>query len=384
MSPAIIDHLGSTFFALASISILWFRFTIYNFEHTIRTKLFLLLLCVNATMLVLDTGFWVFNGTPGVFVGVAFVGINLLYFLFQPVGPFIWLLYVVARLHESHASVLPKKPYEVRRLAWILAIPAIFNSVITLTSPFTGAFYSIDAQNFYHRGPLFYLEIALTFPYFLVALAFIFKFAKTTPRRVRIPLLLFALPPAIAGAIQSMCYGVALIWPAMSISLLLIYLSIEADRSGTDYLTSLQNRRSFERVLARRFSDKRHNKLFGLILIDLDGFKSINDEFGHSEGDQALIQAADLLRQCLHHNDVVARYGGDEFAAIVDLQNRNDIDSISARIVNTFAAWNLTSGKSWQLTPSIGHILWSEKYPDGRSLIREVDQRMYANKRNAR
>ncbi|RME09583.1 MAG: diguanylate cyclase, partial [Aquificota bacterium] len=88
--------------------------------------------------------------------------------------------------------------------------------------------------------------------------------------------------------------------------------------ANIDYLTNTFNRRSFERALKEAFDEyKKRYALFSLVLIDLDGFKKINDLYGHSAGDLVLRRIAHLFRQSLRAKDILARWGGDEFAVLM-------------------------------------------------------------------
>ncbi len=94
--------------------------------------------------------------------------------------------------------------------------------------------------------------------------------------------------------------------------------SLEED-AMTDPLTKLVNRRVFEQELVRSLaSAKRYNRQHALLMIDVNGFKDINDNLGHSTGDRVLQHIAQLVKQNTRPTDVVARYGGDEFCVILN------------------------------------------------------------------
>jgi diguanylate cyclase (GGDEF)-like protein len=85
-----------------------------------------------------------------------------------------------------------------------------------------------------------------------------------------------------------------------------------------DYLTSLGNRANYDETLHRLISQaNRYERGFGLLVIDLDKFKQVNDKFGHSNGDKVLISCADTLRYCLRDTDFPFRFGGDEFCCLL-------------------------------------------------------------------
>ena len=100
-----------------------------------------------------------------------------------------------------------------------------------------------------------------------------------------------------------------------------------------DGLTGLGNRRYFDEQLKRAMHNaNRHHTQIGLVLGDLNKFKAINDTYGHSIGDQVLQQFANILRSCIRDSDSVFRFGGDEFAIIVEHASEDALDVIQSRI----------------------------------------------------
>jgi diguanylate cyclase (GGDEF)-like protein len=141
----------------------------------------------------------------------------------------------------------------------------------------------------------------------------------------------------------------------------LITLAIDADHSrrllerqaSTDGLTGLANRVAlFERLaeLGRARAEQR----FGVLYVDLDDFKVVNDECGHRTGDQVLKIAARRLVRQVRGNDLVARLGGDEFAVIGAVSSGDELESLAQRLVESFAEPVVVDGQSFQLGVSVG------------------------------
>ncbi|WP_395344528.1 GGDEF domain-containing protein [Ningiella sp. W23] len=105
-----------------------------------------------------------------------------------------------------------------------------------------------------------------------------------------------------------------------------------------DILTGLCNRTSFTENMSKLISiSKRNHESFGLLVFDLDNFKSVNDRFGHQEGDQVLIAFADVLRESLRDSDHAFRFGGDEFCCILIDSNAKANEMVARRISNAIA-----------------------------------------------
>lgn len=166
-------------------------------------------------------------------------------------------------------------------------------------------------------------------------------------------------------------------------SLLFLHRKREAalrDVAVLDELTGLYNRRGWFAVAshdierARRAGERR-----GLLFIDLDGLKQVNDALGHREGDRAIVDAADVLRQCARSSDVVGRLGGDEFVVLIGGDGSSD--AVRDRVLAALDAHNVGSGAGFELRMSIGAEIW---YPDDACtldvLVQRADQLMYADK----
>lgn len=153
-----------------------------------------------------------------------------------------------------------------------------------------------------------------------------------------------------------------------------------------DPLTGLANRILFRRELELACARARRQSTHVVVLcLDLDGFKAVNDRFGHLAGDELLVQIAQRLRAHVRETDVLARLGGDEFSLIVaDLTGHDQAAQVAARISTLFERPFLLEGHSLTVGCSIGVT----SYPDDDSgleqLMAHADAAMYAAKRSRR
>jgi diguanylate cyclase (GGDEF)-like protein len=151
-----------------------------------------------------------------------------------------------------------------------------------------------------------------------------------------------------------------------------------------DALTGLPNRRLFEDRLNHGLERSRRTKShLALLMLDLNGFKEINDSFGHQTGDQILREVAANLRATVRSSDTLARLGGDEFMIIVsDLGNdcAYSISRLIEAIGGAFEKPILIAGQSTLVTASLGYAIYPDEAPDAASLLNLADQRMYALK----
>jgi diguanylate cyclase (GGDEF)-like protein/PAS domain S-box-containing protein len=157
------------------------------------------------------------------------------------------------------------------------------------------------------------------------------------------------------------------------------------DSSLKDELTGLLNRRGLLKQAAPYFDFARRQKEKLLLLfIDLDGMKKINDDFGHNEGDTALISTAAILNRSFRSTDIIARLGGDEFTVLVTDLNA-DKDEAIARLNENLKAYNQSETRGHKLAFSIGvATLEPERMTCFEELLEQADQAMYEQKRMKR
>jgi len=149
-----------------------------------------------------------------------------------------------------------------------------------------------------------------------------------------------------------------------------------------DTLTHLPNRRLLaDRMqLAMARSQRSHDQL-GICMLDLDGFKPVNDHYGHEVGDQLLIEVAQRLRECVRGDDTVARLGGDEFVLILGgLKNARELEEALRRVLQRLAALYNIAEQPVSISTSIGVTLYPTDNGDADTLLRHADHAMYLAK----
>lgn len=147
-----------------------------------------------------------------------------------------------------------------------------------------------------------------------------------------------------------------------------------------DMLTGLPNRRMLLDQLAQMVAlARRGNQRFALLFVDLDGFKRINDSYGHEAGDRVLKTVAARLSACIRSSDVVGRMGGDEFTVILSTLTRyEDAGQVAEKILQTLRRpITLPSGMQDQIGSSIGISVFPEDAQDGDGLLATADDAMY-------
>lgn len=333
-------------------------------------------LVVNIFIFLFDTGMWLVDGKET----FAFMYINyattMLYYISNPLICFMWLLYTDYKIYESKTGLLKR--------ARIYIVPFVVNGVLSVVTLYTGWLFVIDSTNHYARGPFFLVMAVIAFSYLLVALGVsvrdVIKNGWEVNKSINIHLVIFPIGFITASIIQIMFFGVSIIWVVALLAFVSIYINIQNGEISTDHLTGLYNRRRLDEHLQRRLKmRKKDYQLFAMIM-DLDNFKSINDQHGHAVGDEALVKMAELIRKSSRDSDdFVARLGGDEFIIIGERKNLEEIDTLTHRISREADTYNKQELVPYALLPSIGYsILSKEDTVD--SLLAAADQGMYRNK----
>lgn len=152
--------------------------------------------------------------------------------------------------------------------------------------------------------------------------------------------------------------------------------------SVTDALTGLLNRRYLEERIAEEIKrSNRHGFPMSFMMIDVDDFKTYNDNFSHPEGDKALQLVAHCLKDTLRGADVAARYGGEEFSILLPQTNSAEAETIAERVRERIAS---TEFQKRQVTVSIGVASCSKIICDAQEIIAAADKALYEAKRNGR
>ncbi len=154
-----------------------------------------------------------------------------------------------------------------------------------------------------------------------------------------------------------------------------------------DSLTGLPNRRLLYEILSQSLlKAETGRKKLAVLYMDLDGFKEINDTYGHDKGDLVLTEAARRLCHAVRSSDTVSRIGGDEFVLILNgIADEDEIRHVCMRILNEIRQpFLISADQTVQMTASIGISVFPQDGQDEKSLLTQADQAMYCVKKKVR
>lgn len=290
----------------------------------------------------------------------------------------LWFLFVEFQIHENRP--LP-------RLFYLLScFPLLPIGILAFGSVKYDWFFHFDENNHFARGPLFPLMNVVAYLYFLVTTVHAFIiFSRTSSRRRKRRMLLlsaFIISPVIGATLQLTVGIHPFVSPSICISFVFIFISIQSDQINTDALTGLNNRKSMNHYIDEIRTRASEQTPYYFYLIDADSFKSINDSKGHAEGDNALCYIADALRDaCDGYHGFIARYGGDEFVAVIDGAYLRDPEDFVQSFDESLLMLCTERTLSYPLSASVGYTRLASQKTNTASLVSAADRMLYQRKR---
>ena len=176
------------------------------------------------------------------------------------------------------------------------------------------------------------------------------------------------------------CFG-------LTILMVYVYIASLDNLVSIDPLTGLNNRAQLKRYVAQEASKGSEDNQHFIIMMDLNRFKAINDNYGHSEGDKAIVRTAEAIKNaCSNQNSLrpfISRYGGDEFMAIIRTDNVNDVEYFEKRIREALEEINERYNTPYRLSASIGHAPYNGDVAEFADALNKADEALYKDKRIA-
>lgn len=299
--------------------------------------------------------------------------LNLILFVLGPFITYLWITFVRSWISTKKTkNILPNI---------LFLIPIFINLVLSVISLFNGIIFDVSDVNVYVRGPLYIIPSSISYIYLIISIVIILLHRKKIDKEDFIALLIFGGFPAMGGLAQVLVYGLKLIWSCSAFSLIILYIHIQKRLIQIDTLTGAWTRSTFEHYLEQRVKGS-DSESFGIIFMDLDGFKGINDAFGHIEGDSALKKVVELVKKSIKKTDIIARFGGDEFVILVNVEGMTELQDMIKSMNKNFSNYNRISSKPYNLDYSVGFEIYKPGSRKIGKFLNHVDHLMYVCKDN--
>ena len=274
--------------------------------------------------------------------------------------------------------------FNARNKRLLAALPLVGMAALIISNLWTHRMFVIDEGEIYMRSGLFQMEMALLVAVTTaMAVKLLVRRQNETDPIKRSHMMLVASFPLcliVAWALTFVGEGLPIICVTITIELLCLFMGTSTQQISMDKLTQVNNRQNLLGFLDYKLLN--HDEKIFLLMMDLDYFKTINDTYGHLEGDDALIRAAQALKiACgdFKRRPYIARYGGDEFIVVIE-SSKPEAEALIARIRETLSGLNDQAKRPYTLAFSIGV---GEYHPgmNANDLIEAADHALYEIKR---
>lgn len=296
----------------------------------------------------------VFLSGSGLFLGNVMIG-------------YLWAKFIMAHMNIPFSDIRRNIYRTIGLISIVLLVINIFYPLVFSVS---------DGR--YQRGFAYIIFLIFAAFYILDSLYLYVKRVKKNGSLKLFPVHIFLIPVILGVVIQAFFVEIAITWTSIAISVAGIMTALKNEIIFTDCLTGLYNRVYLE-FLHKRACNKKDCWVSG-IMIDLNGFKQINDNYGHAEGDLALCIVADLLRKSFSEYGVVTRYAGDEFVIMLNTTDDQLIQKIIKSAKKNFVTENEKNDKPYQLSASMGYAITNLSNETIDDFMNRIDEQMYQDK----
>lgn len=334
-----------------------------NKEDRLLLGIMLLIVCA----CVADAASFTVDNRPGeLFRGLSYVSNFVLFFANLVIGP-LWVMLVSRHIYGNVSRFQCVLMTSISGFVFALLIANFFYPVV----------FRISETNVYSRGPLFMVNNLMEIA-FMIDGVIIYLIGRARSGGVKFfPVLQFVWPIFICVCLQNFFYGISTVWVGIAVGFTSLMLALQNENIFIDKLTRLFNRYYLDRISGTL---KRSNKI-AMMMIDMNGFKSINDNLGHSQGDDALFSMAEILRETVESHGTAVRYAGDEFVIVINTDNEQVAASYRDKIKQKLADFNKKRIKKYKLSASIGMGIFDLKQNNLDEILEIIDKRMYEDKK---
>ena len=338
-------------------------------RHQLSDKLFTYMIILTGASCLVEMWTFIIDGASFHGAKAAVLYGNTFLYLSNPTVAFLWCLYVDLRFYGDERRI--KKYYE------LIAIPTLVSYFLVLLNIHTGWLFTVDKNNVYARQPAGYLMYLTPLLYLGYSVFLKYRYNRRYGKTHFFPIWMFLVPVLIGITMQMLVYGISLAWMSVALGLVGIYMSLQNELSYIDPLTKLYNRNYLDHMMKNL---DRHSGSAGGLMIDIDYFKTINDRYGHSVGDNALVDAARLIRRAVPESAVTVRFAGDEFIVILDSDSLSGLDDTERSIREELEQFNSRKTRLYELSFSIGKSVFRSGIDTDR-FLNAMDEDMYNEKR---
>lgn len=302
--------------------------------------------------------------------------INGIYEIITVLMGYYWLCYVEAALDSKFVKS--------RYLKYLAKFPVFFITAGVIVSYFNGFLFYVDENGVYQRGEYILIHVFFCHIYTVITSVHAFikalKCKSTLKAKEYKVLSMFLLFPLSIGIIQIMVPDIPSISVGVTLAFLFVYIDLQNLLISVDTLSGLNNRNQLLRYLTSHIKTDTEEKKLYLFMLNVNKFKSINDTYGHVEGDAALIRCAEALKAAANDGNFIGRYGGDEFIIIAELKDDYEAEEFCRIICKKLDEICRKDRVPYDLSFSCGYVSYSKEMDSIQSFIDAADRKLYEAK----
>ena len=277
--------------------------------------------------------------------------------------PFCVLVYVDLGLYGDPGRILSHYKPQI--------IIGIIMFAVNLVNFFIPISYYITPENVYERRPVSYVYYFVILYYCITAIILTKRYEKQFGTKTFFSIKMFLLPILIGAGLQFLFYGLSLAWLSAAIGLVGLYMMQQNEVAYMDPLVNTYNRLYLSYLTSSWMTRGKH---FCGVMLDLDHFKTINDRYGHTEGDRALQTITEILKQARHDKEWVFRFAGDEFVILKLTDDPQGLQPYMDEVMRLLDAYN-QNNPPYTLSISYGSSFYERGEID--AFMRQMDADMY-------
>ena len=306
---------------------------------------------------------------------------NIFTYVLISMAAYQW--YLLSEAIQSDKSV------ESDPIKFVISIPVWISAVLCVSAYRTGLVFYVDEAGKLVNGKFYILLIIVPFGYMIASSvkAFGRAFAKDkyADRNTYFMIGVFPFAPIVLGALQAIYWRIPLLCYGALAAVIYIYVSLQDNLISLDPLTQINNRNQMYKYLAKKMRNEEPGLSLFLLIVDVDGFRNINEAYGHSEGDRALVRIAGAIKnacQGQRSRFFVSRYGGDEFVVVAEMAYRAEATWLADQIKSNVRKLSSQDNQKYSVSVSVGIAQYDYSQPISmQAFIARADSDLYKQKK---
>lgn len=283
----------------------------------------------------------------------------------------LWCLYVELRIYRNYKRIFKKARFVM--FPWVVEVIMVLCNLLG-----TGIMFKISEGNIYQRAAGAIVGYISLIIYFAYSIYLVHQSKKQGMNLNFFPVIYFVGPCFAGVLIQFLFYGITSSWVLVAVALIFVQMQSYAENLYMDELSGLYNRRYLNAVLTER-KITIGKSLYG-IMMDVNDFKYINDNFGHSMGDKAICTLGNILLRSIPDGGIAIRYAGDEFIVLLSGVDTERVLATMDEINHNLSQFNESKIEPFTLSVSMGYAEFGAG-DDTEAFLMHMDEKMYEEKR---